>query len=58
MLDKNPLDDIKNTNTIRMVMKNGRLYDGETLKEIWPRTRDVPKTWWMTNDTVAPGSTY
>ncbi|MEP7347157.1 MAG: amidohydrolase family protein, partial [Gemmatimonadaceae bacterium] len=56
VLDKNPLDDIKNTNTIHMVMKNGRLYDGETLKEIWPRTRDVPKAWWMTNDAVAPGS--
>ena len=29
VLDKNPLDDIKNTNTIQYVMKNGRLYDGE-----------------------------
>ena len=28
VLDANPLDDIRNTNTISMVMKNGRLYDG------------------------------
>jgi Tol biopolymer transport system component len=58
VLDKNPLEDIKNTNTIRMVMKNGRLYDGETLKEIWPRTREVPKSWWMTNDAVAPATIH
>jgi len=40
----NPLENLRNTNTIRYVMKNGRLYDGTTLNEIWPRERmaDVP----------------
>ena len=33
---------IRNTNTIRYVMKNGRLYEGETLNEIWPRQRALP----------------
>ncbi len=47
VLDKNPLDDIRNTNTIHWVMKNGRLYDGNTLAELWPRKRDVPPTWWQ-----------
>ncbi|MEN8376835.1 MAG: amidohydrolase family protein [Gemmatimonadota bacterium] len=37
VLSGNPLDDIRNTNTVRYVMKNGRLYDGDTLDEIWPR---------------------
>ena len=37
VLDANPLVDIRNTNTIRYVMKNGRLYDGNTLDEVWPR---------------------
>ena len=46
MLDKNPLDDIKNTNTIRFVMKNGRLYDGNTLAEVWPRQREIAALWW------------
>ena len=32
VLDANPLDDIRNTNTIRYVMKNGRPYEGDTLK--------------------------
>ena len=39
VLDANPLDDIRNTNTIRYVMKNGRLYDASTMNEIWPRQR-------------------
>lgn len=37
VLDRNPLENIRNTNTIRFVMKNGRLYDGDTLDEVWPR---------------------
>ncbi len=37
VLDANPLEDIHNTNTVRYVMKNGRLYEGDTLNEVWPR---------------------
>ena len=43
VLDKNPLDDIRNSNTIRFVMKNGRLYDGNTLDETYPRQKMMPK---------------
>lgn len=47
VLDKNPLDNIRNTNTIRDVMKNGRLYDAATLTEIWPRHRPIATPWWQ-----------
>jgi len=46
ILDKDPLENIRNTNTIRSVMKNGRLYDGDTLNEVWPRTTKA--TYWWT----------
>ena len=36
------------------VMKNGRVYEGNTLNEIWPRQRAMPKQWWMTHDALAP----
>lgn len=52
VLDANPLDDIRNTNTIRYVMKNGRVYDGNTLAEVWPRQRPMPRQWWMTHDAM------
>jgi len=54
VLEANPLDNIRNTNTIRYVMKNGRLYEGETLAEVWPRQRPMPKQWWMANDATPP----
>ncbi len=52
VLDKNPLDDIKNTNTIRYVMKNGRLYDGNTMSEVWPRQKQIARLWWWSNGSV------
>jgi len=39
VLDLNPIENIRNTNSVRMVMKNGRLYDGNSLDETWPRQR-------------------
>ncbi len=47
VLERNPLDDIRNTNSVRYVMKNGRLYDGDTLDEIWPRQRALPSYYWQ-----------
>lgn len=47
ILDANPLDNIRNTNTIREVMKNGRLYDGDTLNEVWPRQHPVGRLWFQ-----------
>ena len=41
VLDANPLENIRNSNTVRYVMKNGRLYDGNTLDEIWPRQKKM-----------------
>jgi Tol biopolymer transport system component len=47
VLDKNPLDNIRNTTAIRYVMKNGRLYDANTLAEIAPRSKQLDKMWWL-----------
>jgi len=42
----NPLDDIKNVGSIVQVMKNGRLYNADTLDEVWPRARPAPTPWY------------
>jgi hypothetical protein len=48
VLDANPLENIRNTNTVRFVMKNGRLYDAATLDEVWPRQQKRSTSqWWM-----------
>jgi hypothetical protein len=46
VLDANPLDDLANTTSIDFVMKNGRLYEADTLTEVWPRRRALPTQWW------------
>jgi len=46
ILDKNPLDDIRNTNTIKYVMKDGRLYEGSSCNEIFPQQRKLNKAEW------------
>jgi Tol biopolymer transport system component len=49
VLDRNPLENIKNTNSIRYVMKNGEIYEGETLNTIWPEQKPLPRQfWWNT----------
>jgi len=47
VLDQNPLENLRNSKSIRYVMKNGRLYDGDTLAEVWPRARSVDRAWWV-----------
>ena len=47
VLDRNPLEDIRNTNSLRYVMKNGRLYDANTLKEVAPRDKPLDRMWWV-----------
>ena len=43
ILNSDPLQNIRHTNTIDQVMKNGRLYDGDTLDEVYPRQQKADK---------------
>lgn len=49
ILDENPLENIRNTNTIQFVMRNGRLYDANTLDEVYPRQQPAPNYYWQQN---------
>ncbi|MFD2247120.1 amidohydrolase family protein [Pontibacter ruber] len=46
IMDQNPLENIRNTNTIKYVMRNGRLYDANTLDELAPTKRKAPDFDW------------
>jgi len=43
VLNSNPLDDIHNSRDIKYVMKDGILYDGDTLDELWPVYKKCPE---------------
>jgi imidazolonepropionase-like amidohydrolase len=48
VLDKNPLDDIHNSETVRYTMVNGRIYDAHTMNEIGNRPKErLPFYWEM-----------
>jgi Tol biopolymer transport system component len=47
IMDSNPLENIRNTNTVKYVVKNGRLYDASTLNEIYPLKKEAPKFYWQ-----------
>jgi len=49
IFDKNPLDDIHNTNTIHWVMKNGELFEGDTLDQVWPEPKKLEPLWFWNN---------
>jgi hypothetical protein len=55
VLDRNPLENIKNTEAIAMVMKNGRLYQGDDLTERWPREKKLPEFWWSRYEPAGEG---
>jgi len=51
VLDKNPLENIHNTNTVRYTMVNGRLYDSYTDNEIGNYNRPRGKFYWEVGHT-------
>lgn len=47
VLDANPLDDIRNTATLRYTVKNGFVYDSESMTRVWPDRATVPRAFWQ-----------
>ncbi|MCO4821563.1 MAG: PD40 domain-containing protein [Flavobacteriaceae bacterium] len=48
IMDKNPLDNLRNTNTLKYVVKNGVVYDANTLDEIAPESKKAETFHWQT----------
>ena len=57
ILEKDPLADIRNTNTIRWVMKNGELFVGDTLDQMWPVEKKLTPLWWWSDKPGAAATT-
>ena len=56
ILDKNPIDNIRNSNTVIYVIKNGRIYDANNLNEVWPLEKKADSFYWQTKKpTGLPG---
>jgi Tol biopolymer transport system component len=49
IFDKSPLEDIHNTNTIHWVVKNGEVFEGDTLNQVWPEQKKLEPLWFWNN---------
>lgn len=52
ILNKNPLDNIRNTTDMQYVMKGGKLYDGMSLDQIWPKAVPFGPKYWVNEDAL------
>lgn len=56
VLSKNPLDNIRNTNTVELVVKNGFVYDAESLDKVYPTKEKQDYPWTQASpDAELPG---
>ena len=46
VLDRNPIEDIRNTESVRYTMVNGRIYDSATMNEIGPNPKNRAGFYW------------
>lgn len=49
VLARDPRGDIHDARAVRQVMRDGRLYDGATLDEVWPDARALAPGWFATD---------
>ena len=45
-MGSSPLTYIRNTNSVKYVMKNGELFDAATLDRVYPKKVKMPAMWW------------
>lgn len=57
ILNKNPLENIRNSNTVQYVIKDGFIYDAENLDELHPEEKEAAAFNWQTVEPVnLPGT--
>ena len=47
VLDADPLADIRHSDDIVYVVKNGEVFAGDTLDRVWPVSEPLPAQWWQ-----------
>ena len=47
VLDANPLENVRNIMRVKYVMRNGQLFESETLDEVWPKPTKLARPWWL-----------
>ena len=56
VLNFNPLENLRKSTDILYVMKNGELFEGETMNQVWPEKKPFPRFYWQTEDEQLKGT--
>ncbi|MDQ3521372.1 MAG: amidohydrolase family protein, partial [Gemmatimonadota bacterium] len=54
VLDRDPLQNIRNSESVRYVMVNGRLFDAGALNELGNHPRPSPRLYWQEESAATP----
>ena len=46
VLTADPFADIRHSDDIAYVVKNGEVFEGDTLDKVWPDREPLPEQWW------------
>ena len=47
VLNSDPMDDIRNSVDLALVVKGGELFEADTLNRLWPEPKPLPPQWWQ-----------
>ena len=47
VLNSDPMDNIRNTADLALVVKGGEVFEADTLNQIWPEQKPLPPQWWQ-----------
>ncbi|MGH9644145.1 MAG: amidohydrolase family protein, partial [Terriglobales bacterium] len=57
VFSRDPLADIHNTDSVKFVMKNGEMFEGATMDEVWPEQKPLAPLWWWDDKPSGSAST-
>lgn len=50
VVDGDPTHDLRAISKIRYVMRDGELFEADTLRQLWPQERPRPQPWWSVQE--------
>lgn len=56
VLERDPLENIRNTDSVAFVIKNGEVFDADTMDRVLPTPEALPEQWWWGIGPPSPDS--